>query len=38
MPRRIPDYPDSYAGWNGIAQFVTLGLRSDGCQCRKSTS
>ena len=24
MPRRIPDCPDSYAGWNGIASFGSI--------------
>jgi heme/copper-type cytochrome/quinol oxidase subunit 1 len=24
MPRRIPDYPDSYAGWNSIATFGSI--------------
>ena len=24
MPRRIPDYPDAYAGWNGIATFGSM--------------
>jgi cytochrome c oxidase subunit 1 len=24
MPRRIPDFPDSYAGWNTIATFGSI--------------
>jgi cytochrome c oxidase subunit 1 len=24
MPRRIPDYPDSYAGWNAVASYGSL--------------
>ena len=24
MPRRIPDYPDPYVGWNGIASFGSI--------------
>ena len=24
MPRRIPDFPDSYAGWNAVSSFGSL--------------
>lgn len=24
MPRRIPDYPDSFAGWNAISSFGSI--------------
>ena len=24
MPRRIPDYPDSFAGWNSVSSFGSI--------------
>ena len=24
MPRRIPDFPDEFAGWNSVASFGSL--------------
>src|SRR3546814_15571528 len=34
MPRRIPDYPDAFSGWNAVASFGSYEIGRASCRDR----